>query len=144
MMRVSRYLKDITFEAAAGETVALVGPSGAGKTTLLNLIPRFYDPQEGSISLDGTDIRKFKIKSLREQISIVPQEVHLFGTSVKENIRYGNLEASDEDVIKAATAANAHKFISDMPEGYDSMIGEKGVKLSGGQRQRLAIAKGHP
>lgn len=134
-------LKDISFEAAAGETIALVGPSGAGKTTLLNLIPRFYDPQEGSIAVDGTDIREFKIKSLREQISIVPQEVHLFGTSVKENIRYGNLDASDDEVINAAKAANAHDFISAMPEGYHSMIGEKGVKLSGGQRQRLAIAR---
>jgi len=134
-------LKDISFEAAKGETVALVGPSGAGKTTLLNLIPRFYDPQEGEIFVDGTDIREFKIKSLREQISIVPQEVHLFGTSVKENIRYGNLSATDEEVISAAKAANAHEFITDMPEGYDAMIGEKGVKLSGGQRQRLAIAR---
>jgi len=134
-------LKDISFEAAAGETIALVGPSGAGKTTLLNLIPRFYDPQEGAIMLDGTNIKEFKVKSLREQISIVPQEVHLFGTSVKENIRYGNLNASDEEVIQAAKAANAHDFISDMPEGYDAMIGEKGVKLSGGQRQRLAIAR---
>jgi len=134
-------LEDISFQAAAGETIALVGPSGAGKTTLLNLIPRFYDPQKGSISLDGSDIKEFKIKSLREQISIVPQEVHLFGTSVKENIRYGNLEASDDDVIAAAQAANAHKFIIDMPEEYNSMIGEKGVKLSGGQRQRLAIAR---
>jgi subfamily B ATP-binding cassette protein MsbA len=134
-------LKDISFEAAAGETIALVGPSGAGKTTLLNLIPRFYDPQEGAIFLDGTDIRDYKVKSLREQISIVPQEVHLFGTSVKENIRYGKLDATDDQVIDAAKAANAHEFISDMPAGYDSMIGEKGVKLSGGQRQRLAIAR---
>ncbi|WP_340106126.1 ABC transporter ATP-binding protein [Rhodohalobacter sp. 8-1] len=134
-------LKDISFDAEAGETIALVGPSGAGKTTLLNLIPRFYDPQEGSILLDGTDIREYKVKSLRRQISIVPQEVHLFGTSVKENIRYGKLEATDEQVVAAAKAANAHDFISAMPEGYDSMIGEKGVKLSGGQRQRLAIAR---
>ncbi|MFO7845437.1 MAG: ABC transporter ATP-binding protein [Balneolaceae bacterium] len=134
-------LKDISFEAAAGETIALVGPSGAGKTTLLNLIPRFYDPQKGGIFIDGTDIRVYKIKSLREKISIVPQEVHLFGTSVKENIRYGNLTASDEEVTDAAKAANAHDFIADMPEGYNSMIGEKGVKLSGGQRQRLAIAR---
>ncbi|MEX0906086.1 MAG: ABC transporter transmembrane domain-containing protein [Balneolaceae bacterium] len=134
-------LKEISFEAAAGETIALVGPSGAGKTTLLNLIPRFYDPQEGSIFVDDTDIREFRIKSLREQISIVPQEVHLFGTSVKENIRYGNLDASDEEVMEAAKAANAHDFIMEIPENYDSLIGEKGVKLSGGQRQRLAIAR---
>ena len=134
-------LKEISFEAKPGQTVALVGPSGAGKTTLLNLIPRFYDPQKGTIFLDGTDIREYRIKSLREQISLVPQEVHLFGTSVKENIRYGNLNASDEQVVDAAMAANAHEFIMEMPQGYDSLIGEKGVKLSGGQRQRLAIAR---
>lgn len=134
-------LNEISFSVDSGKTVALVGPSGAGKTTLLNLIPRFYDPQQGTIFLDDTDIRKYRIKSLREQISLVPQEVHLFGTSVKENIRYGKLNASDDAVMKAATAANAHDFIMAMPEGYNSLVGEKGVKLSGGQRQRLAIAR---
>jgi subfamily B ATP-binding cassette protein MsbA len=134
-------LKEISFEAKPGQTIALVGPSGAGKTTLLNLIPRFYDPQKGTLYLDGKDIREYKIKSLRKQISLVPQEVHLFGTSVKENIRYGNLNATDDEVINASIAANAHEFITEMPRGYDSLIGEKGVKLSGGQRQRLAIAR---
>ncbi len=134
-------LKEISFEAEPGQTIALVGPSGAGKTTLLNLIPRFYDPHEGSITLDGTHIKNFQLKSLRDKIAMVPQEVHLFGTSVKENIRYGNLNATDDEIIDSATAANAHLFITDMPEGYDSLIGEKGVKLSGGQKQRLAIAR---
>ncbi len=134
-------LKGISFDADAGETVALVGPSGAGKTTLLNLIPRFYDPQEGVIEADGQDIRELTVKSLREQISVVPQEVHLFGTSIRENIRYGNLDATDEEIIRAAKDANAHDFILETENGYDSMIGEKGVKLSGGQRQRLAIAR---
>ncbi|MDX1592244.1 MAG: ABC transporter transmembrane domain-containing protein, partial [Balneolaceae bacterium] len=134
-------LKEITFDVMSGRTIALVGPSGAGKTTLLNLIPRFYDPQKGSIFLDGVDIRRYRIKSLREQISIVPQEVHLFGTSVMENIRYGKLDATDEEVMESAKAANAHPFIMAMPERYNSLIGEKGVKLSGGQRQRLAIAR---
>jgi subfamily B ATP-binding cassette protein MsbA len=134
-------LKDISFEVEAGQTIALVGPSGAGKTTLLNLIPRFYDPQEGSIKVDGHSIQNVQVKSLREHISIVPQEVHLFGTSIKENIKYGNLEATDEEIESAAMDANAHDFISEIPETYDAMIGEKGVKLSGGQRQRLAIAR---
>lgn len=134
-------LKGISFRAKAGETIALVGPSGAGKTTLLNLLPRFYEPEQGTIRMDHTDIKEFKVKSLREQISIVPQEVHLFGTSIKENIRYGQLDATDEEVIQAAKDANAHEFIMQIPEGYDALIGEKGVKLSGGQRQRLAIAR---
>lgn len=134
-------LKEISFEAAPGQTIALVGPSGAGKTTLLNLLPRFYDPLKGSIFLDGINIKEFQLKSLREKIALVPQDVHLFGTSVKENIRYGNLTATDDEVIEAAVAANAHDFISEMPEEYNSLIGEKGVKLSGGQRQRLAIAR---
>ncbi|MGB0347444.1 MAG: ABC transporter ATP-binding protein, partial [Balneolaceae bacterium] len=111
------------------------------KTTLLNLIPRFYDPKEGAILVDGQDIREVKFKSLRNHISIVPQEVHLFGTSIKDNIRYGKLDATDEEIIAAAKDANAHEFINDIPEGYEALIGEKGVKLSGGQRQRLAIAR---
>lgn len=134
-------LKGITFEGKAGETIALVGPSGAGKTTLLNLLPRFYDPQRGSILIDGIDIRDFKVKSLREHISLVPQEIHLFGTSIKENILYGKLDATDEEIIRAARDANAHEFIMETEHGYDSLIGERGVKLSGGQRQRLAIAR---
>ncbi|MEO1022801.1 MAG: ABC transporter transmembrane domain-containing protein [Bacteroidota bacterium] len=134
-------LKNISFDVPAGKTVALVGPSGAGKTTLLNLIPRFYDPISGSITVDGTDVQELKVKDYREHISIVPQEVHLFGTSIKENIRYGRLDATDEDIAEAAKAANAHQFITEMSDGYDALIGEKGVKLSGGQRQRLAIAR---
>ena len=134
-------LKNISFDAEAGQTIALVGPSGAGKTTLLNLIPRFYDPQQGKILVDGIHIHEVQVKSLREHISIVPQDVHLFGTSIKENIKYGKLDATDEEIIAAAKDANAHDFIMDIPKGYDAMIGEKGVKLSGGQRQRLAIAR---
>jgi len=134
-------LNDISFEVTAGDTVALVGPSGAGKTTLLNLIPRFYDPQQGSVLVDGIDIRTVQKKSLREQIAIVPQEVHLFGTSVRENLMYGKLDATDEQIRKAAEDANAWEFIREIPEKLDARVGEKGVKLSGGQRQRIAIAR---
>jgi subfamily B ATP-binding cassette protein MsbA len=132
---------DLSLDVVAGETIALVGPSGAGKTTFLNLIPRFYDPQEGRICVDGNDIRDYEYKSLREHISIVPQDVHLFGTSIKDNILYGKLDATDEEIIQAAKDANAHDFIEKIPEKYDAHIGEKGVKLSGGQRQRVAIAR---
>jgi subfamily B ATP-binding cassette protein MsbA len=136
-----KILDAISIDVEAGQTIALVGPSGAGKTTLLNLIPRFYDPQEGRILVDGVDIKSVTHKSLRNHISIVPQEVHLFGTSIKENIRYGRLDATDDEIIAAAKDANAHDFIMETPKGYDALIGEKGVKLSGGQRQRLAIAR---
>lgn len=134
-------LKDISIDIKAGQTIAVVGPSGAGKTTLINLIPRFFDPQEGTIAIDGMDIRTVKKRSLREQIAIVPQDVHLFGTSIKENIRYGMLDATDADIEVAARDANAWEFISSIPEGLNAKVGEKGVKLSGGQRQRLAIAR---
>lgn len=138
----NRYvLNNISFEVEAGQTIAVVGPSGAGKTTLVNLIPRFFDPQQGLICIDGTDIKTVQKKSLRRQIAIVPQEVHLFGSSIRDNIRYGKLEATDREIEQAARDANAWEFIQKFSQGLDAMIGEKGVKLSGGQRQRLAIAR---
>jgi len=134
-------LIDITLEAKPGQMVAIVGPSGAGKTTIANLIPRFYDPTAGFITVDGLDIRKVTLASLRRQIGIVPQETMLFNGTVYENILYGDLTAPREEVIAAARAANAHGFIAEMPEGYETHIGERGTKLSGGQRQRIAIAR---
>ncbi len=134
-------LKHLSLEANPGEVVALVGPSGAGKSTLVALIPRFYDATEGSISLDGQDIREFKLEQLRKHIGIVPQETQLFSGSIAENIRYGRPNASDEEVQDAARAANAHTFILEFPNAYETVVGERGVKLSGGQRQRIAIAR---
>lgn len=134
-------LKDISLKVEAGQSIAVVGPSGAGKTTLINLIPRFFDPQRGRILIDGMDIKTVHKRSLREQIAIVPQDVHLFGTSIKENIRYGRLDATDLEIERAARDANAWEFINDVPEGLNAKVGEKGVKLSGGQRQRIAIAR---
>ena len=121
--------------------MALVGSSGAGKTTLCSLIPRFYDVTGGAIYLDGTDIRNIKMKDLRRQIGIVQQDVYLFAGTIMENIRYGRPKATDEEVIRAAKAANAHDFIMAMPQDYDTDIGQRGVKLSGGQKQRLSIAR---
>lgn len=134
-------LRDISFEVSAGEIVALVGPSGSGKTTIINLIPRFYDPTSGAIYLDGRDIRTISQASLRAQIGIVPQETTLFSGTVRENILYGRLDASEAEIVAAAKAANAHDFIMALPKGYDTEVGERGVKLSGGQRQRVAIAR---
>lgn len=134
-------LKDISFEVKKGEIVALVGPSGAGKTTLVDLIPRFYDVTDGAIYIDGIDIRDYEIKSLRNNIGIVTQDPILFNDSIRNNISYGMEEAKLEDIINAAKAANAHDFILDLPEGYDTIIGERGLKLSGGQRQRISIAR---
>ena len=134
-------LRGINLDVQPGEVVALVGHSGAGKTTLVNLIPRFYDPVRGSIEIDGHDLRHVTLASLREQIGIVPQETLLFGGTVRENIAYGKLDATDEEIVAAAVAANAHDFIRQLPEGYDTKVGERGVKLSGGERQRLAIAR---
>lgn len=134
-------LRDIDLEIAAGEIIAMVGPSGAGKSTLFNLIPRFYDPDSGAIFVDGSDIRDVTQASLREQIGIVPQETLLFGGSIRENILYGKLDASETEMIAAARSANAHDFISQLPKGYDTVVGERGTKLSGGQRQRVAIAR---
>ncbi len=134
-------LRGIDLDIREGEIIALVGPSGAGKSTLFNLIPRFYDPDSGSIRIDGRDIRQVTQNSLRRQIGIVPQETLLFGGSIGDNIRYGRLEASDDELIAAAVSANAHGFISELPQGYDTVVGERGMKLSGGQRQRVAIAR---
>ena len=121
--------------------MALVGSSGAGKTTLCSLIPRFYDVSDGSVRLDGTDVRKIKLESLRSHIGIVQQDVYLFAGTVMDNIRYGKPDATDEEVIRAAKAANAHEFIMELEQGYDTDIGQRGVKLSGGQKQRLSIAR---
>ncbi|PKN35562.1 MAG: lipid A export permease/ATP-binding protein MsbA [Deltaproteobacteria bacterium HGW-Deltaproteobacteria-19] len=134
-------LRNINLSIRAGETLALVGMSGGGKTTLVNLIPRFYDVSEGSILIDGRDIREATIESLRGQIGIVTQQTILFNDTVRNNIAYGNQKASEEDLIAAARAANAHDFISKLPNGYDTLIGEQGMKLSGGERQRISIAR---
>jgi len=134
-------LEDINLKIAPGSVVALVGPTGAGKTTLANLIPRFYDVCQGAIRLDGIDIRDLKISSIRQQISIVLQDIFLFHGSARENILFGRPGATEEEMIRAARIANAHEFITQLPEGYDTIIGERGVKLSGGQKQRIAIAR---
>ncbi|NLJ36091.1 MAG: ABC transporter ATP-binding protein [candidate division WS1 bacterium] len=134
-------LEHVSVVAKPGETVALVGRSGAGKTSLVNLIPRFYDPVEGAVLIDDTDVRTLTQKSLRANIGMVLQETFLFIGTVKENVRYGRLEATDEEIIEACRAAHAHEFIEKLPEKYDTEIGERGVKLSGGQKQRLAIAR---
>jgi ATP-binding cassette, subfamily B, bacterial MsbA len=134
-------LHDIDLDIAPGEIIALVGPSGAGKSTLFNLIPRFYDPSSGVVRLDGHDLRELTQASLRAQIGIVPQEILLFSGSIRENIRYGRLDADEDEIIAAAQAANAHDFIISLPDGYDTVVGERGVRLSGGQRQRVSIAR---
>ena len=134
-------LNDIGFQIKAGQVAAFVGPTGSGKSTIISLVARFYDPVSGEVKIDGTNIRKFTMKSIREQISFVLQETLLFHAPVWENIAYGRPEASRDEIIEAAKLANAHEFIEQMPEGYDTMIGERGVTLSGGQRQRIAIAR---
>ena len=134
-------LKNLSIEIPAGQILAIVGPSGAGKSTVANLLPRFYDPQAGIIRIDGVDIRNVTVRSLREQIAMVPQETILFNASIYENILYGRLDADRDAVIAAAQAANAHDFILQQPNGYETQIGERGSQLSGGQRQRIAIAR---
>ncbi|WP_041058714.1 ABC transporter ATP-binding protein [Jeotgalibacillus campisalis] len=137
----SEVLKDVHMHVKQGETIAFVGMSGGGKSTIVSLIPRFYDVTKGRILLDGTDIRDFRVRSLRNQIGMVLQDNILFSESVMMNIKMGDPEASDEAAIQAAKAANAHEFIMDLPEGYNTKVGERGVKLSGGQKQRVAIAR---
>jgi ABC-type multidrug transport system fused ATPase/permease subunit len=134
-------LSDVTFEARPGDVVAIVGPTGAGKSTMASLIPRFYAPKSGRITLDGRDLREVTLKSLRRQVSIVLQEPLLFSGTVAENIRYGRLEATDAQVVEAAKAANAHEFIERLPQKYDTVVGERGAQLSGGERQRIAVAR---
>lgn len=134
-------LRDIDLDIGAGESVALVGPSGSGKTTLVGLIPRLWDVRAGTIRVDDIDIRDVTVASLRERIGLVAQEATLFGGTVAENIRYGRLDATDEELADAARAANAHEFISALPDGYDTIVGDRGMRLSGGQRQRVAIAR---
>ncbi len=134
-------LQNVSLQIRAGEILALVGPSGAGKSTIFNLIPRFYDPTVGTIRIDGHDLRGVTQHSLREQIGIVPQETILFGGTIRENILYGRLDATEEELIAAARAANAHDFIVAFPNQYDTVVGERGMNLSGGQRQRIAIAR---
>jgi ABC-type multidrug transport system fused ATPase/permease subunit len=136
-----KVLEDISFQVAPGETVALVGPSGAGKTSLANLLCRFYDPESGRVLVDSHDLRDVRVQSLRKHIAVVLQDTFLFNTTVRDNLRYGNPDATEEEMVDAARTAYAHGFIQDLPEGYDTEIGERGVKLSGGQKQRLALAR---
>jgi subfamily B ATP-binding cassette protein MsbA len=134
-------LDDVSFTIEPGTVAAIVGPTGAGKSTIIGLIPRFYDPVSGAVKIDNVDVRKFKQKSLRQQISFVLQDTVLFHAPLWTNIAYGKPEATRAEILKAAELANAHEFIGKMPDGYDTMVGERGVTLSGGQRQRIAIAR---
>jgi ATP-binding cassette, subfamily B, bacterial MsbA len=134
-------IQGVSLDVQPGEILALVGPSGAGKSTIFNLIPRFYDPTDGLIQIDGYDLRSITQESLREQMAIVPQESLLFGGTIRENILYGRLDADEAEMIDAAKAANAHEFIMEFPKQYETTVGERGTKLSGGQRQRIAIAR---
>ena len=136
-----KVLRHINFNIKAGQSFAIVGPSGSGKTTICNLIPRFYDVTEGRILVDGMDIRDVTSKSLRENIGIVQQDVYLFSGTVRENIAYSKPDASDEEIISAAKDAGAYDFIMSLPKGFDTYVGERGVKLSGGQKQRISIAR---
>ncbi|MFN7931209.1 MAG: ATP-binding cassette domain-containing protein [Blastocatellia bacterium] len=134
-------LRDVSFTIQPGQVAAFVGPTGTGKSTIISLIPRFYDPNAGKVLIDGTDVRRFKQRSLRQQISFVLQDTLLFHAPIWHNIAYGKPEATRAEIMRAAQLANAHEFIEKMSDGYDTMVGERGVTLSGGQRQRIAIAR---
>jgi len=134
-------LNNISFDIHPGQTVALIGPSGAGKSTTVQLLLRFFDPQSGKIQIDGDDLRSLDLESYLSQVALVPQETLLFGGTIRENILYGKLDATDTEIIEASKSANAHEFIVEFPNGYDTLVGEKGTKLSGGERQRIAIAR---
>ena len=134
-------LREVSFEVQPGQVLALLGPTGSGKSSIINMIPRFYDPTEGQILLDGKDVRGATLQSLRSQIGIVLQESTLFATTIRENIAFGRPDATEEEIVEAAQAAQAHEFIESFPEGYDTKVGERGATLSGGQRQRVAIAR---
>jgi ATP-binding cassette subfamily B protein len=134
-------LKKVSFGIGPGQTLALVGPTGAGKSTIVSLIPRFYDPQQGHVLIDGVDVSEMRLASVRRNVSMVLQDTFLFAGTVKENLRFGNEGASEEEIVAAAKTANAHGFIEALPQGYDTRVGERGVKLSGGQKQRLSIAR---
>jgi ATP-binding cassette subfamily B protein len=137
----SEVLEHLSIDIPAGKTVALVGPSGGGKTTICSLLPRFYDVQGGRITVDGHDVRDLQLRSLREAIGIVQQDVYIFAGSIRENISYGDRNATDEQIMEAARNANIHDFIMSLPDGYDTYVGERGTRLSGGQKQRIAIAR---
>jgi subfamily B ATP-binding cassette protein MsbA len=134
-------LNNISFDIHPGKTVALIGPSGAGKSTTVQLLLRFFDPQSGKIQLDGHDLKSLDLESYLSQVALVPQETLLFGGTIRENILYGKLDATDTEIIEASKSANAHDFIVEFSNGYDTLVGEKGTKLSGGERQRIAIAR---
>ena len=134
-------LHDLSFHVRPGEIIAIVGPSGAGKSTVVNLLARFYDVQKGRVLVDGYDVRKVRLETMRRHIGMVAQETILFSVSLKENIRYGKRDATDAQVIAAAQSADLHEFIMELPDGYETKIGEDGIKLSGGQKQRMAIAR---
>ena len=134
-------LEHVSFEIPAGKSIALVGPSGSGKTTICSLLPRFYDVTGGRVTIDGIDVRKLTLESLRNQIGLVQQDVYLFCGSIKDNIAYGRPDATMEEIVDAARKANIHDFIMELPEGYDTFVGERGTRLSGGQKQRISIAR---
>ncbi|MGI6141825.1 MAG: ABC transporter ATP-binding protein, partial [Caldicoprobacterales bacterium] len=136
-----KVLQNINITIPAGQTIALVGPSGGGKSTLCHLIPRFYEIKEGRIKIDGQDIRNYTLKSLRQNIGLVQQDIFLFAGTIRDNIRYGRVDAAEEEVVEAAKKANIHNFIMNLPDGYDTQVGERGLRLSGGQKQRISIAR---